>query len=82
MKMINKMLHESAGELFIIQINFLDHNLALLSYHQYDQHPQNVKKLPFFQPSQCLLFDSFQIIAIKTGLLVKHHERGRNRACL
>ena len=48
MKIINKMLHQSADALFIIQINFLDHNLALLSFTQYDQHRQNVKKPPFF----------------------------------
>ena len=55
MKMINKMLHQSADALFIIQINFLDHNLALLSFTQYDQHGQNVKKHLFFQPSMIFI---------------------------
>ena len=48
MKMINKMLHQSADALFMFQINFLDHNLALLSFTQYDQHRQNVKKNHLF----------------------------------
>ena len=72
MKMINKMLHQSADALFIIQINFLDHNLALLSFTQYDQHLQNVKKLTFFYMSKVSVQVHFLTLIPALPLLSEH----------